>query len=66
LYDESVDAIVTNYYLPEGTERKKVYEFLIENGITGIYSRKISDGQFSRYAVEEFGFTDDAVKKQTT
>jgi hypothetical protein len=63
--DESVDAIVTNYYLPEAMERKKVYEFLIENKTTGFYSRKISDGRFSRYAVEEFGFPGDAVMKET-
>lgn len=63
--DESVDQVLTNYYLPQGQERKQVHQFLLLSEINGIYTRKISDGRFSFYAVHEFGFPSDAIKQET-
>ena len=57
--DECTDQVMTNYYLPEDFDRKQVYKFLKDSDITGIYSRRSSDGCYSNYAVEQFGFPDD-------
>ena len=62
--DQSVDQVLTNYYLPQGQERKKVHDFLLLSEIRGIYTRKISDGRFSFYAVHEFGFPSDSIKQE--
>ena len=62
--DESVDQVLTNYYLPVVHKRQEVYNFLLQSDITGIYSRRVSDGRYSKYAVLEFGFPDDVVKTE--
>jgi hypothetical protein len=63
--DECVDQCITNYFLNDGQERKNVYEFLKRLTILdGLYSRRMSDGCYTQYAVSNFGFVDDAIKQE--
>ena len=40
--------------------KRDVYKYLVENEITNIYKRKKSDGRFSEFVVNNFGFPSDS------
>ena len=60
--DESVANILLNYYLPRGIKECLVYTYMMENniGISGMYKRKKSNGRFSDFVINLFGFLSDS------
>ena len=58
--DESVANILFTYYVPSNIEKKKVYQFLVANKLTNIYKRRKSDGKYSKFCVNVFGFPEDS------
>ncbi len=59
--DEIVADILVSYYIPDEIERKDVYQYMVDNEITNIYKRKESNGKYSDFAINHFGFPADSI-----
>ena len=59
--DESTAQILFTYYLEDHFPEEDVYKYLKENNfVDSIYRRRSSDGRYSEYVVQNFGFPDDS------
>ena len=54
--DYSVGSVLQTYILPNGSANSDAYNYLKENEETFFYSRKQSDGCFSEFAQNHFGY----------
>ena len=54
--DVSAGDILMNYYLPDAIDHGAVYGFLIDNNMSGFYSKKQTTNEYSTFAKSIFSF----------
>ena len=63
--DECVHQVIVNYFLDDDYNDKGIYKLMKEADLLdGLYTRRVSNGRFSKYAVQKLGYPDDSIKQE--
>ena len=64
LTDESIGHVLTTCYLPKDLNESDSFGYMMKHGITNVFTRKKSNGRFSKFAMR-LGFPSDSVSEKS-